>query len=263
MTKPSPQRGRTLVFDLITLTMVIASVILLGGTFLIISNPNVSFNPFPVATLPEVILFPSATFTATATVTFTPSITPTPTDLPPSPTPSNTPTATMTPSATPTVTLTPTSVLPNLPTSTPAPPTSIPIQITAPPDGPVPITPDAAATYPFSAAEPLYQPNLNPSGCEWLSIAGSVTGLMGEPLLNLTVEVASDQFSEVRFTGTALEFGQSGFEVNVGNRPRQDVFTVRILDISGEQISETAFVNTENSCDSNVAIVRFVQNRDY
>src|SRR5687767_14237840 len=88
-------------FDLITVLMLFGSLIALAGTFLIISNPQVPFNPLPPPTLPALMEFPSATPTFTPSATFTPSYTPT---ITLTPTATNTPT----PSATPTATFTPT-----------------------------------------------------------------------------------------------------------------------------------------------------------
>ena len=167
-------------FDVMTAIFVIASVILLSGTILIVNNPRVSFNPFPLADLPTYFQSP------TPIPTFTPSITPTLTVTPFPPT--TTPTITMTPTVTltPTPTITNTFVVGNIdpvqsitPIVTLAgtnPPTQ---NITTSQPTNVGATPSA---YPFIAREIRYEANTNDQGCQRLSIAGNVIGLNGEPL---------------------------------------------------------------------------------
>ncbi|MFP4322015.1 MAG: hypothetical protein ACLFTK_06140, partial [Anaerolineales bacterium] len=244
------------IYDIITALMVIGSVLVLGGSLLIVANPAVPFNPLPLPTLPPRLSIPSATPTSTAT--HTPTITPTssPTLTPttsatftPSPTASPTATPTITPTATmtPSPTLTPTPVLQGLPTRTPLPsPTTDPAGPTdaegtpaqpginlpggpQPGSNPPPLALNSDAGFPFMAIERNQVPNPNTEDCNWLSIAGTVTGLLGEPLTDIAVEVSGDQFLEVRFSGTAPAWGPSGFEINVGNRPAAREFAVRLL----------------------------------
>jgi hypothetical protein len=274
-----PRRSEIL-FDLITLLMLIASVVVLGGSLLIVANPEVPFNPLPLATLPPVLEFPTATLTYTPSATFTPSFTPSLTATPsltPTASPSNTPSPTNIPTDTPTPTITPTPVLPGLPESTPAPSNtpdpSLPVTgdgapaqpgINIPtPGGLPPLALDTNAEFPFVVDEPVYQANSNPQGCDWLSIAGTVTGLLGEPVINLPVEVSGDGFQEVRFAGSSPLFGQSGWEINVGNAPRNLTFSVRLLGPTGEALSGFVLVETGDTCQENVTLVRFNQVREY
>ena len=277
MSRRNPQREAF--YDILTFILVLASVVVLGGSLLIAGNPDVPFNPFPPPTEPprlaQATFTPSVTFTPSITPTYTPSQTLTPSITPtytPSltptitdtPTPSNTPT----PSSTPTATYTP--VLPGLPTSTPD--AATPVSGDGAPAQPgivIPPTTDPlleqnqdSAVFPFSANETIFQRNTNDRACDWLSIAGNVTGLQGEPVLNLPVEVAGEGFLEVRFTGTASEFGAAGFEVNLGNRPVRERYSVRLLGAAGEPLSDFIFVTTVDTCDRNVAVVEFVQVRE-
>jgi hypothetical protein len=184
---------------------------------------------------------------------------------------------TLQPSITPSPTITNTPVLPGLPSNTPAPTNtpdpSLPVTgdgapaqpgINIPtPGGAPPLALDANAEFPFVAEEPILQANENPQGCNWLSIAGTVTGLLGEPIINLPVEVSGDGFQEVRFVGSSPLFGQSGWEINVGNAPRVDTFSVRLLGSTGEPLSGFTLVETGDSCAENVTFVRFRQVREY
>jgi hypothetical protein len=261
-----------------TVILVVASVVIFGGSLLIVANPEVPFNPLPLPTLPPVLQIPSATPTLADTPTFTPSPTPTitPTFTPSlTPTASNTPTITWTPSHTPTSTYTPTPVLPNLPTSTPAPTNTpnpaTPVSVEGIPAQPGIVTGGgsgasgfgANSPFPFVAAEPILQANENAQGCDWLGIAGSVNGLVGEPLLNFPVEIAGEDFLEVHFSGTAPAYGAGGFEVNVGNAPRRATFALRLLGVTGEPLSDYVYVETGDTCQTNVVVVVFQQVRGY
>lgn len=258
---PSPRRsgGGEWLIDLITVIFLIASVILLSGTVLIISNPDVSFNPFPLAALPTQFQTP------TPTITFTPSITPTPTETPLPPTPTATSTAPPTATSTVTPSITPTSVLPGI-ESVPTVTLIATLDIGEggstpdPNDGSIPL--DPLSPFPFVARTVRYEANTNDQGCQWLSIAGNITGLGGEPVLDLAVEVSGVDFQFVEFSGSAPAFGESGFEVPIASSPGRDEYAVRLVGPVGIPISDYVNVTTGSACDTNVAVVEFVQVRD-
>lgn len=253
-------------------------MLLCGGSLLIAANPRVPFNPFPPPTLPSLLVIPSPLPTAAATdtpsptippsVTWTPTITASPTTTA-SPTPSLTPSHTFTPTHTPTLTPSQTPVLPNLPTNTPidAPISTVGVPAQSGiilPTGPAPPAGfGVESPFAFVAAQPIRQANTNAQGCNWLSIAGQVRGLLGQPILNLAVEVTGQQFAEVRFSGAASRYGASGWEINVGNRPQQADFAVRILGQDGNPLSDYVLVQTGDTCDTNVTILTFQQVQEY
>lgn len=98
-----------------------------------------------------------------------------------------------------------------------------------------------------------------------MSIAGNVLNLFGQPMtdMNVAVEVAGEQFLEVRFSGAAPQYGEAGFEVVIGNSPQRRLFSVRLLGPSGEALSDYIFVTTGETCDQNVAYIEFFQNREF
>jgi hypothetical protein len=268
---PSHPGGGSSIFDIITVIFFIASVGVISATVLIINDPEAAFNPFPKPTQPEVLSFPTPTPTFTPGATFTPTVTP----LPPTPFPTFTPSAT--PTQTPTATVTNTPVLPGtdltatlagtVPTLDPNQPisgegataqpgvvlgTSVPT--------PSPATP---SPFPFITRDVRYERNTNDQGCQWLSIAGNVTGIGGEPLSDLAVEVIGDEFQAIVFAGSASLFGLSGFEVPVGFTPRRADFTVQLLGPTGVPISDYVYVTTGETCDRNIVVVEFVQTRLY
>jgi len=271
--------------------MLMGSVFVCGATLVIASNPDVPFNPLPLPTLPALVVIPTDTLTPTPTntptVTNTPSITPTATSSPTqtatsTTTPTATQTETPTPTTSPTSTITNTPVLSGLPDNSPSisSPT-VPPETQPNPEAPIsndggavqpginiqpgsgnPLGVDPNAPFPYVAGEITTTANTNGQACNWQSIAGQVLGLLGEPMLNIAVEVAGENFIEIQFSGTAPQFGSSGFEVNVANTPRLREYAIRLLGVTGEPLSDYVVVTTSTSCDENVTIVEFLQVRE-
>lgn len=254
-------------FDAITVIFVVLTVGLLGLIVLIISNPNTPLNPLPPPTVPGIVMPP----------TFT--LTPTPTDTP---LPTDTPTITPTPTATATATDTPT------PTETATPtPTATQVVFSAGAQTPIPMGDEATFTplddgngtslpgsfeggltptrspFPFTASDVTYETNEGEDGCQWLSIAGTVTGINGEPAPGLAVEIRGENFNQVLFSGTAARLGEAGFEFYLGGRVRAANYTLQLLGPAGAPISDVIYVETGSTCQENVARVEFIQNHEY
>ncbi|MBN1564222.1 MAG: hypothetical protein JXA10_10305 [Anaerolineae bacterium] len=272
-------------FDVITVIFVILTVLVLGLVVLIIDDPNMALNPFPPPTSIPIVEMP--TLTPSPTVTATPTATATPTDTP-TPTATATATATPLPTVTPTPTATATEVLSGAVTETPF---QMPTQIqppTIPPldDGSGGVVPgsgnDAAqnltqdgpaqnptvvmvtqSPFPFTVGPVRYEANTDDQGCQWLSIAGTITDLRGRAVTGLAVEIDGDEFHNVQFSGSAARWGAGGFEFNLGAAPRSATYTLRVLGPTGGPISEVVFVDTGNTCQTNIAIVDFIQNHSY
>lgn len=252
--KPRRRRGNGLFFDVLTAIFITASVVMLISTLLIVSDPDVGINPFPASPLPT--FFQSLTPTNTLTPSATATATPTP--IPPTPTPSNTPTPL--PSVTPSITVSPTPVIPGL-EQTPQPTVPGERDNTVIDSGLGLLDPDAP--FPFAVLAVRYEQNTRNSNCNWLSIAGNVTGSRSEAITDLAVEVIGDDFEFVTFSGAATLFGASGFEVQVGDRPFADTYDVRLLGPDGIPLSDFVTLDTGEDCFSNVVVVEFVQVRDY
>jgi hypothetical protein len=243
-------RRMTACLDILTTLFVVATVIVVGGTILLLNNPEASFNPFPKPTPIQVLSVPSPTITITPTITLTPTVTLTPTDFP-----TFTPTNTFTPSPSPSTT--PTAVIPgaNAVTLTPFAEGTVEIGVN--------IGPPTPTESPFEfVAEPLtYQANTNINGCNWLSVAGTVTDINNQPLVDFPVEVIGENFEKVRFSGNDLAFGPAGYEVQIDTRPSGGRFSVRLLGPTGLPVSDFIFVDLGETCDNNVAIVNFIEAR--
>ncbi|MBI5667186.1 MAG: hypothetical protein HZC41_04190 [Chloroflexi bacterium] len=105
----------------------------------------------------------------------------------------------------------------------------------------------------------VYAPNGNGQGCAWASIAGSVTDANGAPLNDYQIRVEGDDFTpQLVRSGAALTYGAGGFEMPLGDAPRDDEYRVQLLDPDGSPVSDTYTVTTRADCDANVAIVSFV-----
>ena len=122
---------------------------------------------------------------------------------------------------------------------------------------------------PFTLADPgvIYAPNANGRGCNWASIAGTVTDLQGQALDGYIVQIvdarAPDRLNVQVFSGAALTFGAGGFEFNLGGSPREGEYIIRLLSPTGIPVSDEFLIFTRNVCSENVVIVNFVQILDF
>ena len=147
-----------------------------------------------------------------------------------------------------------------IPSETPIPPTmtELPVPVVAPPT----FTP---APFPFTLDEfgVDYQANSRDSGCDWSSIAGSVTGLDGAGLDDYSVRIRAQDgpLNATVATGAEPEFGPGGFELKLGDAAQLAPYIVQLLDPDGAPVSEEYLVVTSDQCDQNVVLIHFVQNR--
>lgn len=230
------------VYNLVSLVFLAATAGMILLTVLLFLNPAAAYNPFPPPTdLPTPTLFhlPSTVEAMTLIAVQT--------NLPPTWTPSPTPTAGPTETPLATITLTPS-------------PFATATGVTQPP----PVT-NTVAVFPFTLQDEAvtYKANENEEECAWLSIAGQVFDLDGNPVPGLPVQVTGDNFEQIEFSGTAEAFGPSGYEVFLNQTPIEAEFEVRLLNTTGMPLSEPIVVRTLSSCDRNVAIVNFIQNHEF
>ncbi len=227
--------------DVITTIFVIATVLMIGGTILLLNNPDAAFNPLPKPTIPKVLEIPSPTITLTPTITTTPTIT-----LTPTPFPTFTQTDTPRPSTTPTIT--PTQVISGAgstlePGATVATPTRGPTK----------------SPFEYITDSVFYRANTNEFGCNWLSVGGDVLDIDGQPVLDMPIEIIGENFEEIVFSGSDTNFGPAGFEVQLDSRPSGGRYSVRLLGPTGLPVSDFVFVTMGATCDENVAVVNFIQ----
>jgi hypothetical protein len=116
--------------------------------------------------------------------------------------------------------------------------------------------------YPFIVPDAvLHVPNANDLGCNWWSIAGTVSDMDGQAVNGYRVKVTGDGVDETVFSGTILTFGAGGFELPLVGTPQVAEFTVQLFSPQDAPLSPPITVTTQADCNANVAIVNFVQNR--
>ncbi len=233
--------------DVITAIFLLLTVLSVSATILLLANPRSPLNPFPAPTYPPILVLASPLPTDTPTLTFTPEPA-TPTVATPTPSPS----PTLTPTATPTVTNTP------LVAGVVAPTVTVTAQAVTQPQY-------TLSPFPFTVKPIRYVANTTPEGCDWQSIAGTVSDLSNQPIKGLAVRVSGSNgnVDEIDYSGTKPRFGESGFEIFLGVKPREDQYTIQLLGRTGAPISDAISIETKASCDQNVVIVNFVQNHAY
>ncbi|MCU0481372.1 MAG: hypothetical protein MUE54_09180 [Anaerolineae bacterium] len=105
--------------------------------------------------------------------------------------------------------------------------TPAPNVVTIPQNNPTPmviqplITPTGDKPFTISTAGVLYTPNSNGRGCNWSSIAGTVTGISNEPLDGYAVQIVDiedpTRLNVVVNSGSSLNLGAGGFELALGS----------------------------------------------
>ena len=183
------------------------------------------YEPVINSTPQEPSIAPLETFTATATDIIMPTATHT---------------ATMTATLKPTVTLTPTKTV----TATPVP-------------------------FHLQSVTPVFLQNFvyPDSGCNCMGVGGQIFDKAGTPTANLVVWIRgvidNQPFESIVLTGTTAgnRYGKAGFEAVLSSKPvaTSAVFSIQILDLDGNVLSEQVFFNTSEQCDQNLIIINFVE----
>jgi hypothetical protein len=110
----------------------------------------------------------------------------------------------------------------------------------------------------------LIRPSL---GCEWLIIAGQVWDLQDAPLKGLTLhlygELAGYTIDRYSLTGSAPDYGESGYEFLLENLVvnSQEALFIQLVDSNGIPFSHPYALETFNDCQKNLILVNFKQVR--
>lgn len=234
------RRNPDLTWNLMTILALLGILMVIVITLLIYSNPGTGLNPFPPPSLPAAIDVPTST--------------PTPRLLPPTWTP--VPSQTLTPTLTPPSPVAPTDatvVVAETVEPTQAAPTENPSLYAFVPQGEVKSI-DATI---FRAEH----------GCNWMGLAGQAFDLQGRPATGVTVQIGGSLGSQaidlISLTGTALWYGQAGYEVYLSDQPTasQQMLWVRLMDQSGWPLSAKVYFDTSADCAQNLTVVNFKQVR--
>ncbi len=155
--------------------------------------------------------------------------------------------------------------LPIVITATFLPPTALPTGTIEPTATFTPVavevggTPQTSFSFILAHEQPVYAPNANEKGCNWSSIAGTVTDKQGQALDGYRVRVSGNGINETVFSGAAITFGSGGFELFLNGTPQAQTYTVQLLDPNSQPLSPPYSVTTQASCDQNVAVLQFIQ----
>ena len=219
------------ILDCCSVLVVLATVVIGGFMLYVFINPSSPVNPL-YPRLPTPFLFPTPTITP---IQLEPTWTPTFVE------------ASETPTLAPTITLQPSptgfSLVP--PTRTPSP------------------SPTAKAPYGAtitSIPSTIIHPDL---GCGWFGIGGSVTDAKNAPVLYMTLRLSGsldgNVINSITVSGTALDYGPSGFEFKLGTAPvaSDKLLTLQLLDQDGVPQASNVYLVTYNDCKRNLILVRF------
>jgi hypothetical protein len=219
----------------LALLSMLALVVLVGFIY---TNPGANYNPFPPPTMPAVLVIPSET----------------PTPLPPTETPIPLPTYT----AEPTYTAAPATVTSTVigagrtPTATAEPQNSV--YAFQPQGVPAPI--DATILYPDRGA------------CQWMGVGGQVTDMQGRPVIGIGVVLGGyldgRTINMTSLTGTALKYGEAGYEFTLTNEApfnSEAVYWVRLVDQQRLPLSPKVIFDTSEDCATRLVIINFKQVR--
>ncbi len=242
-----PERSNSFFWNLLSFLLIAGMIIFVAVFVLIFQNPEASINPFPPPTMPATVVIPTATNPPTDA--FIPPVT--------------TQAATSEPTPTEFVqTLPPTAELPiiTMPSATPE-SNSTQVQAT-PTSNVVSVYPFALQSQPYAIQAEVLYPDRN---CEWLGVGGQVLDIKGSPYTGITIQLGGyiDGHSVflTSLTGTALQYGQAGYEFTIADRPiasKGDLW-LRLVDQAGLALSERVYFETFENCEQNLIVINFKQ----
>jgi len=230
---PAPKKRRPgCLFNFLSGIFVAGTLVVALLFAIIFINPQSGLNPLPPTTLPALVL--TNTPTPTPKGVLPPTWTPTPS---PTLTPTFTPIPTETPSPTPEITAVPTADL------------------------------ESGTTFGIQDGSPAYKINtFHPNaGCSWLGVAGQIFDSEGAPVSGILVEaggvLGGGELSVITLSGMAPDYGEGGFEINLGDSPiaSEEEVWIQLLDQANLPLSEKIYFQTFDSCDSNLIKINFIQ----
>jgi hypothetical protein len=246
--KATAAPDRSALYNRLAGVLLILTPLLLLCYLLIFMVPSLPINPFQPHELALSTLAPSPTPQPTYAPTRTPTSTSTPTNTP-RPTFTRTSTATPKPTLDLRTPITGTVRASFLPTRTPSPTAS-------PTLGPT--------QSPFNyTAEVVYQ-RAQLYGINWSGIAGLIFGLDLKHQPGIGVKAWGDvplgSEGQLLPSGTAPQYGPSGWEFTLGDRPVNGKYNVQLLDSNGVPISPIVEIELKGDPRANLAYVIFRQN---
>ena len=174
---------------------------------------------------------------------------------------------TYTPSPTPKQVLPPTWTPTFRPLNSPTP--QPPATETPPPsDTPIP-TADlgSGTTFKLQDGSPNYEANpFHPeAGCNWLGVGGEILDSAGDPVTGVLVEASGnlqgEEIYRLALSGAAPDYGVGGYEIALNDSPVESdgEVWIQLLDQANLPLTEKIYLQTYDSCDSNLIRINFVQ----
>lgn len=249
--KPVVKENRLL--NVLAVIALAATVVVVSVSLLIYFKPEHSINPFPPATLPAAVVLWTATPDAQAvTLISTPEYALSGNQAASSPTFSPTQTFTHAPALSQ---LTSSAVLA--------------MQITAVNRT---ATPDYTSLYRYQIqAEPAaISASLFDStrgNCDWTGVAGQVIDLQGSPVTGILVLLGGSLEGMVQnqttITGTARNYGQSGYEFTLADHlvESRETVWIQLVDQSYIPLSAKVYFDTHEECGESLVIINFKEVR--
>jgi len=121
----------------------------------------------------------------------------------------------------------------------------------------------------IQADTPVYTENFGypDAGCNWLGVGGQIFDSDGEPIINLVIWIRGSinevPFEAIALTGTAegAKYGPGGYEAVLNNAVLEssDAFSIQVLDLNGNILTEPYFFDTFEQCDQNLIIINFAR----
>jgi hypothetical protein len=224
-------RSRLNVLDLFTVLALLAAIALAAFMAYIFLFPQSSLNPLRPR-IPTPFVFPTATITPLQLeATWTPTLV----------------SGTDTPTLAPTITLMPSPTSVSL-----VPPTKTP---------PASATPRAPYGATVTAIESTI---IHPEqGCGWFGIGGSVVDSSNAPVLYMTLRLTGSingqPVEKLTVSGTALDYGQAGFEFELGKTPlaSNKLLILQLFNQAGQRQADDIPIVTFDDCNKNLILVRF------
>jgi hypothetical protein len=224
-------RSRLNVLDLFTVLALLGSGVLAAFMTYVFFFPHTSLNPLKPR-IPTPFDFPTATITPLQLeATWTPTVV----------------LSTGTPTLAPTITLMPSPTSVSL-----VPPTKTP---------PATATPRA----PYGATITAIESTIihSEQGCGWFGIGGSVVDSSNAPVLYMTLRLSGSvngqPVEKLTVSGTALDYGQSGFEFDLGKTPvaSNKLLILQLFNQAGQRQADDIPIVTYSDCKKNLILVRF------
>lgn len=226
-------------WNVFTILILLAILVVAAAVLVIFINPASGLNPFPPPTLPELASLPTASSGSSAAATATMATAPAATQP-------------ITASATAAVVvMTPTTSI--LPTAQPS---------------EAPETPDLDEFVAIEEGLPLPASEYDPArGCDWMGVAGQVYDIQGLPIKGIRVLVRAvldgSPIELIGMSGTALIYGESGYEVKLADWPvaSSGQATIQLIDQAGLPLSGAYPFDTYDNCDENLILIDFQEIR--